>query len=182
MVPTKSQKHWRAWLSALQTRDANLRAAALEQLSKFLDYWTAELYVPTPFRGLVNGGRDTPQPESWDEVFNVDTDSLIRPKRLTPLRFGSEEAYVCYLDLLCAKTGRLDHMDWTNTPLNQIGLKSPSSWILGMTIMARRRQERHYHSIFAGFNDLWWIAHLPMFEEHVESSWIKQRYPIYPLH
>lgn len=89
MVLTQSQRHWRAWLHALQTRDVQLRKVALEQLTKFLDYWTAELYAPLQFRGLItSNGRDTPQPESWDEVFNVDTEVLRRP------RHGSDEAWV----------------------------------------------------------------------------------------
>jgi hypothetical protein len=64
----------------------------LQQLGKFLDYWTVELYAPLSMRGMVANGHDTPQ-ESWDEVFNVDTDLLIRSRR--PLvRFDSEEAWV----------------------------------------------------------------------------------------
>jgi hypothetical protein len=93
MTLTQSQRHWRAWVSALQTRDASLRAAALEQLSNFLKYWTGELYSPAPLRGLVNG-YDTPPPESWDEVFNVDTEFLMRPTRPPRTRFNSEEAWV----------------------------------------------------------------------------------------
>ena len=92
MTLTKSQKHWRAWVSGLQSRDANLRAVALEQLSKFLDYWTAELYSPPlAIRGMLKG-HDTPQ-DSWDEVFNVDTDLLIRSRR-PQVHFGSDEAWV----------------------------------------------------------------------------------------
>jgi len=94
---TQSQRHWKAWVTALQTRDSNLRAVALEQLSKFLDYWTTDLYGQNLFqlRGLVNrDGHDTPQ-ESWDEVFNVEeSDLFMRPKRQTVVRFDSAEAWV----------------------------------------------------------------------------------------
>jgi len=92
-VLTQSQKHWRAWIKALQIRDASVRAEALDQLSRFLDYWTMDLYIPGPIRGLLNG-HDTPQPESWDEVFNVDTDLLIRSKRPGG-RVNPNEAWVC---------------------------------------------------------------------------------------
>jgi hypothetical protein len=97
MVLTQSQKHWRAWVSALQTRDATLRGVALEQLSKFLDYWTAELYSNYPFRGLLNG-HDTPLAESWDEVFNVDTEVLLRPRKQAQVHFEPDEAWVCSLE------------------------------------------------------------------------------------
>jgi len=90
---TQSQKHWRAWVSALQTKDDKLRAVALEQLTKFLNYWTAELYSLPPIRSLSNG-HDTPQSESWDEVFNVDTVVLLRPKK-TQVHFEQDEAWVC---------------------------------------------------------------------------------------
>ena len=97
---TQSQRHWKAWLTALQTRDANLRAAALEQLSKFLDYWTKELYGPSfpMLRGLsstsAREGHDTPQ-ESWDEVFEVeDPELVVRPRRETVVRFDSNEKWV----------------------------------------------------------------------------------------
>ena len=93
-ILTQSQKHWRAWVKALQTRDASVRAEALDQLSKFLNYWTTDLYLPTPIRGFLNG-QDTPQPESWDEVFNVDADLLIRSKRTVQARINSNEAWVC---------------------------------------------------------------------------------------
>jgi hypothetical protein len=100
MVLTQSQTHWKSWLSALQTRDENLRAVALEQLGKFLDYWTAELYAPSPhFRGVLNG-HDTPQPESWDEVFNVDAEiQSVRPKK-SQLQFRPDlgEAWVKLLE------------------------------------------------------------------------------------
>jgi hypothetical protein len=95
MVLTQSQRHWRAWVKALQTRDASVRAEALGQLTKFLDYWTAELYIlPASVRGLLNG-HDTPQPESWDEVFNVDTDLILRSRRQPQIRFDPDEAWVC---------------------------------------------------------------------------------------
>jgi hypothetical protein len=71
MSLTQSQRHWRAWLSALQTRDASLRASALEQLQKFLDYWTLELYQPP---SSSRHGTETPEPESWNEVFDVDAE------------------------------------------------------------------------------------------------------------
>ena len=103
MTLTSSQRHWRAWVSALQTRDADVRAVALEQLSKFLEYWTGELYHPPPsMRGLLNG-RDTPQPESWDEVFNVDTDSLINRslKRTAESNLGANESWVRAANFLC---------------------------------------------------------------------------------
>lgn len=93
-ILTQSQKHWRAWVKALQTRDASVRAEALDQLSKFLDYWTTDLYLSAPIRGFLNG-HDTPQPESWDEVFNVDADLLIRSKRPAQVRHNSNEAWVC---------------------------------------------------------------------------------------
>src|SRR5271169_6611806 len=96
MILTSSQRHWKAWVSALQKRDADVRAVALEQLSKFLEFWTGELYHPPPsMRGLLNG-RDTPQPESWDEVFNVDTDSLIirSLKRTAESKLDVNEAWV----------------------------------------------------------------------------------------
>ena len=104
MVLTQSQRHWRAWVSALQTRDAEVRAVALEQLTKFLDYWTGELYHPaSSVRGLLNG-RDTPQPESWDEVFNVDTESLIANRspttRTTFNNLDANEAWV-NITLVC---------------------------------------------------------------------------------
>ena len=104
---TQSQKHWRAWVTALQTRDSAVRAEALEQLTKFLDYWTLEIYVPFAVRGLLYShtsssgggvgvgagiGRETPQSESWDEVFNVDTE-LIRHKR-SQVHIGTNEAWV----------------------------------------------------------------------------------------
>jgi hypothetical protein len=113
MILTQSQKHWRAWVSALQTRDDKLRAVALEQLTKFLTYWTAELYSNPPIRGLVNGC-DTPQSESWDEVFNVDTELLIHPKK-TQVHFEQDEAWVGAL--LCRVDCSLGHMDWTRRPL-----------------------------------------------------------------
>lgn len=94
MVLTQSQRHWKAWVKALQTYDASVRAEALDQLSRFLDYWTTDLYIPAPIRGLLNG-HDTPQPESWDEVFNVDTEALIRSKRHPLVHFDSNEAWVC---------------------------------------------------------------------------------------
>jgi hypothetical protein len=75
----------------LQTKDANVRKAALEQLSKFLDYWTAELYSHSLARGMVNG-HDTPQ-ESWDEIFDVDTEILLRHRK-PQVHFGSNEAWV----------------------------------------------------------------------------------------
>jgi len=102
MILTQSQRHWRAWVSALQTRDADVRAVALEQLSKFLEYWTGELYHPAPYiRGILNG-RDTPQPESWEEVFNVDTDSLIprSDKRTLHSQLDPDEAWV---SILCTR-------------------------------------------------------------------------------
>src|SRR5579859_1067554 len=108
MILTQSQKHWRAWVSALQTRDDKLRVVALEQLTKFLNYWTAELYVTPPLRGLLNG-HDTPQPESWDEVFNVDTELLMRPKK-TQVHFQQDEAWVCIM--WSRVDGRLGHTDW----------------------------------------------------------------------
>lgn len=89
-------------MSALQTRDENLRIVALEQLSKFLDYWTAELYAPSPhFKGLLNGGHDTPQPESWDEVFDVDTELPLRSKKSSiQVRLDREERRVICLFVL----------------------------------------------------------------------------------
>lgn len=109
-ILTQSQKHWRAWVKALQTRDASVRAEALDQLSRFLNYWTTDLCLPTPIRGFLNG-QDTPQPESWDEVFNVDADLLIRSKRAVQARLSSNEAWVCsplrYVEL----TGSLGPMD-----------------------------------------------------------------------
>jgi hypothetical protein len=109
-ILTQSQKHWRAWVKALQTRDASVRAEALDQLSRFLNYWTTDLCLPTPIRGFLNG-QDTPQPESWDEVFNVDADLLIRSKRAVQARLNSNEAWVCsplrYVEL----TGSLGRMD-----------------------------------------------------------------------
>ena len=71
MTLTQSQRHWRAWVSALQTRDASLRASALEQLQKFLDYWTQDLYRP---QATSRCGTETPEPESWNEVFEVDAE------------------------------------------------------------------------------------------------------------
>jgi hypothetical protein len=118
MTLTQSQKHWRAWVKALQTRDASVRAEALDQLSRFLDYWTADLYIPAPFRGVLNG-HDTPPPESWDEVFDVDAELLIRSKRPPHVQFGSNESWVC----LCASRElrhRLDLMGWTSGPPNHI--------------------------------------------------------------
>ena len=110
MILTPSQKHWRAWLSALQTRDAGLRAAALEQLSKFLDYWTAELYVPAQFRGV--NGRDTPQAESWDEVFTVDAELPIRDIPKPALTRGhTDEAWV-HIVSAGVTNSSLDHMAW----------------------------------------------------------------------
>jgi hypothetical protein len=107
---TQSQKHWRAWIKALQTRDASVRAEALGQLSKFLDYWITDLYLPVPIRSLLNG-HETPQPESWDEVFNVDADLLVRSKRPAQARLNLNEAWVCfplgYVELICS----LDRMD-----------------------------------------------------------------------
>ena len=92
---SQSQKHWRAWVRALQTHDAAVRAEALAQLTKFLDYWTAELYMPLPsLRGVVNGGHDTPQPESWDEVFNVDTEVFRSRRTRTAGQFHLNEAWV----------------------------------------------------------------------------------------
>ena len=91
---TQSQRHWRTWVKALQTYDAGVRAEALDQLSKSLDYWTTELYIPGPIRGLLKGN-DTPQPESWDEVFSVDTEVLMRSKGSPSVRLGSNEAWVC---------------------------------------------------------------------------------------
>jgi len=95
---TQSQRHWKAWVNALQTRDSSLRAVALEQLSKFLEYWTIELYgsiISSTLRGLTREGHDTPQ-ESWDEVFEVeDPDILVRQRRQTIVRFDSDEAWVC---------------------------------------------------------------------------------------
>jgi hypothetical protein len=115
MVLTQSQKHWRAWVSALQTRDAGLRAVALEQLAKFLDYWTAELYSSHyPLRGLLNG-HDTPLAESWDEVFNVDTELLIRPRKQAQVHFEPNEAWVCLHKVYFEN--RLGRMDWMNIRL-----------------------------------------------------------------
>jgi len=73
-----------------------LRAVSLEQLSKFLDYWTAELYVPLPVRGLVNGrSGQHDSPASWDEVFDVDAELLVREKRpVRTRRTDSDEAWV----------------------------------------------------------------------------------------
>jgi hypothetical protein len=98
MVMTQSQKHWRAWVRALQTRDADVRAEALAQLTKFLDYWTNDLYVPVHIRGIVNG-HDTPQAESWDEVFNVDTE-IFRARHRTHTR-TPDEAWVNATRLRC---------------------------------------------------------------------------------
>lgn len=129
MILTQSQRHWRAWVSALQTRDADVRAVALEQLGKFLEYWTRELYHPAPsIRGILNG-RDTPQPESWEEVFNVDTDSLITnrsDKRVSQSHLDTNEAWVCssspifYYMCTGFETSRWDLMDWMNILLTLI--------------------------------------------------------------
>lgn len=120
MILTQSQKHWRAWVSALQTRDDKLRAVALEQLTKFLTYWTAELYTIPPIRGLLNG-HDTPQPESWDEVFHVDTELLMRPKK-PQVHFEQNEAWVClFVELVNNSSVR---MDWTKLPLTNTILRN----------------------------------------------------------
>jgi hypothetical protein len=101
---TQSQKHWRAWVRALQTRDAAVRAEALGQLTKFLDFWTAELYVPVHIRGIANG-RDTPQNQSWDEVFNVDTE-IFRYRRSAPARrLTLDEAWVPVVPYLSSFSG-----------------------------------------------------------------------------
>jgi len=120
MILTQSQKHWRAWVSALQTRDDKLRAVALEQLTKFLTYWTAELYTIPPVRGLLNG-YDTSQPESWDEVFNVDTELLMRPKK-TQVHFEPDEAWVCIL--VDGVNDSSVRMDWTKLPLMNTTLRN----------------------------------------------------------
>ena len=83
----------------MQTQDISLRKEALQQLSNFLDYWTAELYsfgdYPSSVRGGSAQGYDTPQ-ESWDEVFNVeDSDLLLRSRRTTMhVHFDDTEAWV----------------------------------------------------------------------------------------
>ena len=122
-ILTQSQKHWRVWVKALETRNASVRAEALDQLSKFLDYWTTDLYLPPPIKGVFNG-QETPQPESWDEVFNVDADLLIRSKRPAQARHHSNEAWVCsplrYVELIYS----LDRMDWMSLLSNHIILRN----------------------------------------------------------